>query len=336
MPPLGREVRHGVFTPCVLRCEYVTRIGIETENRVVATLWRLLTSQYGLTILTLIGAAIITHSRSSKTLREHVLPRGTLLHPSARADLLFWLARMATKPVYIFSTTATAVFSGTIMHRALSHVFELPHPPSAGPITLIAFTITMLIAFDISYYIYHYLQHKVPFMWELHKVHHSAAVMVGVTQGRVHPLDDYMQHLWDGLIPGLAYGFWSFFALNPIEMTVYGINVYVLRNVLMMDFVRHTHFQMSFGWLNNIVLCPHWHQLHHSANPKHYDKNFGLMLSIWDRLFGTLVIPEPEETFNFGLADNEHREYQSLTSLYLLPLMKIYRRIPILRSKTAI
>jgi sterol desaturase/sphingolipid hydroxylase (fatty acid hydroxylase superfamily) len=125
----------------------------------------------------------------------------------------------------------------------------------------------------------------------------------------------------------LAYGAWLFVALSPTEVLVFGVNVYVLRNVLMMDFVRHTHFKLSFGWLNTVILCPHWHQLHHSTNPKHWDKNFGLMLSVWDRMFGTLVIPEPNESFNFGLANDEHREYRSVTAVYLLPLIKIYRLI---------
>lgn len=285
----------------------------------------LLTGQYSLTILTLVGAAAITYFRSSAGLLEHVIPRGTLRNPSARTDVVFWLARMLTKPLYIFSTTATAVFSGTLIYHALSYLFPVPQPPPAGPVTQVLFTITMLLAFDLSYYIYHFLQHKVPLMWELHKVHHSAEVMVGVTQGRIHPLDDYMQHLWDGLIPGVAYGLWCFFALSPVETTIYGIDVYVLRNVLMMDFVRHTHFKLSFGWLNALILCPHWHQLHHSTHPKHWDKNFGLMLSIWDRMFGTLVIPEPNESFQFGLANEEHKEYRSLLAVYLLPLRKIYR-----------
>ena len=133
----------------------------------------------------------------------------------------------------------------------------------------------MLLAYDLSYYIYHYLQHKVPLMWELHKVHHSAEVMVGVTQGRVHPLDDFMTHLWDGILPGLAYGAWLFFALTPVELTIFGINVYVLRNILMMDFVRHTHFKLSFGkWLNAIILCPHYHQLHHRTQSKAFRQEF--------------------------------------------------------------
>lgn len=283
----------------------------------------------GLLWSTVIAAAVITYHRSPHGLWQHLVPRGTFRHPSARADFWFWLLRRITKPLYIFPTALTAIGVGTAIHAMLSHL--LPTPPSAvtpaGPLTLVLFTLTMLLAYDVSYYFYHYLQHKVHWMWELHKVHHSAELMIGVTQGRVHPLDDFMTHLWDGLIPGAMYGGWLFFVLSPMELTVFGINVYILRNILMMDFVRHTHFKLSFGWVNNVILSPHYHQLHHSSNPKHYDKNFGLMLSVWDRLFGTLMRPEPDETFTFGLADGEHREYHSLTGLYLLPLVKIYRLI---------
>ena len=306
----------------------------------LASLRDVLTGPRGLALLlvwsTVIAAAAITYFRSSTSLRHHLIPAGIFKHPSARADFWFWVMRRVTKPLYLFPTALTAVGTGSLMHATLGAVFPARDPGPAGTGTLILFTITMLLAYDLSYYIYHWLQHKVPLMWELHKVHHSAEVMVGVTEGRVHPLDDFMTHLWDGIIPGLVYGVWLFFALDPVELTVFGINVYVLRNILMMDFVRHTHFRFSFGkWLNAVILCPHWHQLHHSTDPRHWDKNFGLMLSVWDRMFGTLVIPEPDEEFHFGLADDEHHEYQSLTALYVLPLVKIYHRLlPSAQSKT--
>ena len=185
----------------------------------------------------------------------------------------------------------------------------------------------MLLAYDISYYLYHAAQHRFPVLWELHKVHHSAEVMVGITKDRVHPLDDLMNRMWDGVIPGIAFGIWTLVALDPVEVTIFGINVYVIRNILMMDFVRHTHLKISFGPLNNVVLCPHWHQLHHSVDPRHYDKNYGLLFSFWDRMFGTLYVPEPDEEFKFGLMDRDAHEYQSLFGLYILPLKKMGRVI---------
>jgi sterol desaturase/sphingolipid hydroxylase (fatty acid hydroxylase superfamily) len=67
--------------------------------------------------------------------------------------------------------------------------------------------------------------------------------------------------------------------------------------------------------------------LHHSVARHHWDKNFGLTLSIWDRMFGTLVVPAPDEDFAFGLPEGEAGEYQSLVRLHILPLKKIARLI---------
>lgn len=54
------------------------------------------------------------------------------------------------------------------------------------------------------------------------------------------------------------------------------MSVQVLQNILIMDFIRHTHLRMSFGPLaNQIILGPHFHQLHHSTNPKQFDKTLG-------------------------------------------------------------
>ena len=173
------------------------------------------------------------------------------------------------------------------------------------------------------HHLHHVGQHKIPLLWELHKVHHSAEVMVGITKDRVHPLDELMNRIWDGFIPGICFGLWTAISFNPVEVTIFGINVYVMRNLLMMDFVRHTHIRMSFGVLNHIVLCPHWHQVHHSTDPKHFDKNFGLGFSFWDRFFGTLYVPGKDEDFKYGLIESDVRDYQSLFGLYILPLKKM-------------
>ena len=290
----------------------------------------------GLLLSSSVIAALVMYVRSSgsASLRGFVsfaFPREILYHRSARADFLFWITRKMVMPIVLLPAVLAVVITvGYGVHLALNSLFgpDLHGSGDASWETLFFFTVSMLLAYDLSYYIYHYAQHRFPVLWELHKVHHSAEVMVGITKDRVHPLDDIMNRVWDGFTVGTVYGVWLFFALDPVEVTIFGINVYVMRNILMMDFVRHTHLKVSFGRLGNaIVLCPHYHQLHHSMAPEHHDKNFGLMLPIWDRLFGTLVIPKPGESFNFGLSDGASHEYQSLAGLYLLPLRRMAARI---------
>jgi sterol desaturase/sphingolipid hydroxylase (fatty acid hydroxylase superfamily) len=306
--------------------------------------WRHLSGENGITILllwaTVVFAGVVTYVRANPghwsfgAFVRHFLPAEIFHHPSARADFLFWLSRRIFMPLLVLPLVISTVAAGHFAYWLLSSLLGAPRHPvgPAGPVTLVAFTISMLIAYDLSYYLYHRMQHRIPILWELHKVHHSAQVMIGVTKDRVHPIDEIMNRWWDGLIPGLCYGIWLFFALDPVELTVFGINVYALRNIIvMMDFVRHTHLKLSYGrHLSAILLSPHYHQLHHSIAEKHWDKNFGLGLSIWDRMFGTLVVPEPDEDFVFGLTENEHDEYQSLYKLHILPLKKIAGRISLL------
>ena len=286
-----------------------------------------------LLLLSIVISVLVMFLRSdeSKTpfgFLRFIFPVDILKHASARADFLFWVSRKLVMLMIAFPAGASITIAcGYASHATLAAVFgNARHVSDHQNVTLtILFTITMLLAYDASYYMYHNLQHRIPVLWELHKVHHSAEVMVGTTKDRIHPIDDVMNRVWDGLITGPVYGFWLFFVFDPVEITILGINVYVLRNIIMLDFVRHTHLRISFGPLmNSVLLCPHYHQLHHSTNPKHFDKNFGLMLSVWDRVFGTLHVPEPNESFAFGLG-SESGEYQSAFGLYVLPLRKIGR-----------
>jgi sterol desaturase/sphingolipid hydroxylase (fatty acid hydroxylase superfamily) len=290
----------------------------------------------GLLLLTALGSALVAYWRTveNKSFREFfdfVFPHEIITHPSARADVLFWITRKAIMPFLMLPAGVTFVVAvGYATNRTLAALFQIDPPllpGPAGPMTIVIFTLTMLVAYDISYYLYHVAQHRFPFLWELHKVHHSAEVMVGITKDRVHPLDELMNRAWDGVIPGICFGIWTLVSLNLVEVTIFGVNVYVMRNILMMDFVRHTHFKISFGPLNNVILCPHWHQLHHSVDPKHYDKNFGLLFSFWDRFFGTLYVPKPNEDFKFGLMERNVSDYQSLSGLYVLPLRRMWGHV---------
>ena len=298
----------------------------------------------GLLFLSIVVSAIVVFARSDVPKSfggaiRFMFPRDILTHKSARADFAYYVTHKFVMLPLSFPAGATVTAGvGYATHAALQWIFGVNDQRDAQPgaLTLVGFTVSMLLAYDLSYYLYHRAQHRFPILWELHKVHHSAEVMVGTTKDRVHPLDEIMNRVWDGLVTGPLYGIWLFFAFDPVELTVLGVNVYVLRNIIMMDFVRHTHLKISFGRiLNQIILCPHYHQLHHSIDPRHYDRNFGLMMPVWDRLFGTLAIPAPDESFSFGLSNREHDEYQSLSGLYILPLRKMARMLRGRRAASA-
>ena len=85
--------------------------------------------------------------------------------------------------------------------------------------------------------------HFRPFAWcALHKVGHSCQVVIGETTGWGRLIDEIMNHQRDGLTPGPCHRIWLLVALDPVDVLVFGLNIYMLRNmILMMDFVRHIH-----------------------------------------------------------------------------------------------
>jgi hypothetical protein len=91
--------------------------------------------------------------------------------------------------------------------------------------------------------------------------------------------------------------------------------------------LRHSHLPLRFcAGLERMLVSPAMHQLHHSVDPRHHDKNFGLAFAIWDRLLGTLMLPDKELIGELGLSNGEGQVYNSVWTLYVLPFVKLFRR----------
>ena len=90
--------------------------------------------------------------------------------------------------------------------------------------------------------------------------------------------------------------------------------------------LRHTNVWVSFGFLNWLIISPAQHQIHHSRDPKHWDKNFGYMLAVWDLLFHTLSVPRLRENLKFGIQGQDHSEFSSIAKLYFQPFSKVLRK----------
>ena len=104
-------------------------------------------------------------------------------------------------------------------------------------------------------------------------------------------------------------------------------NANLIGTIAVLDVLRHSHFPVSFGPLDRVILSPHMHQLHHSAKLEHWDRNFGNKLSIWDWCFGTVVKPSKDEEFIYGLGNVENQDYDKLTGVYFGPIIKIWNLI---------
>lgn len=193
---------------------------------------------------------------------------------------------------------------------------------------MILYSVTVFIAFDFGSYVAHYLSHKVPILWEFHKVHHSAAVLTPLTVMRVHPVNFLVKSSVPAVTAGIVTGIFAYvLAEEPRSSTFLVIGFF---NVSIITFatnifanLRHSHLWLSFGpILSHILSSPAQHQIHHSIEPRHVDRNLGNVLSFWDWMFGTLYVPRTKESFEIGLKDGEHQFYSDIATLYVLPFRK--------------
>lgn len=153
------------------------------------------------------------------------------------------------------------------------------------PLTWWALALAFLVA-DFFYYWEHRIAHEVRLLWTQHAVHHSSRDLNIATAFRFGPLEG----LW-ALIAHLPMVFLGF---SP-EMIFFG-----MITVLAYQTWLHTETIGRLGVLEKVLNTPSHHRVHHGADAKYLDRNYGGALIVWDRLFGTFQAEE--ETPRYGLA----------------------------------
>jgi sterol desaturase/sphingolipid hydroxylase (fatty acid hydroxylase superfamily) len=135
--------------------------------------------------------------------------------------------------------------------------------------------VAAFIVVDFLAWFHHFVRHKVRVFWVFHAVHHSQRQLNMFTDRRVH----FMEYLVTRpivYVPMMVLGL-------PIEQAFWvGFTTECYTRFY------HANVRTNFGPLRHILVTPQSHRIHHSADPRHKDKNFGVIFSIWDRLFGTL------------------------------------------------
>lgn len=238
-----------------------------------------------------------------------------LIHPSSLLDVQIFTLNGVLK-VFVFPFFLITAFSVSVqMTKGLYFLF--PHFQGIkfddftmkGILTLIAFVLN-----DFFRFAHHFLMHKVPFLRELHRTHHSALVLTPLTLFRAHPLEALLASFRNILSLGTTLALFSFLSQKPIHgWDILGVNIFgFLFNGLLAN-LRHSPVPISFGLLEYLFISPRMHQVHHSNNPKHWNKNYGVALALWDQLVGSYYRPSREEarTLQFGLHQSLKKEVHS-------------------------
>ncbi len=194
-------------------------------------------------------------------------------------------------------------------------------------VVIIMYTVSLFLVSDFSRYWLHRFLHTIPFLWEFHKVHHSAKVLTPITFYRVHPIENLLFGLRYSLSIGLVTGvFIHFFGAMIDIYSILGVNIIVFVFSILASNLRHSHVPLSFGnVLEKWFISPKQHQVHHSK--KYFNKNYGGTLAIWDRVFKTLKLSKEVNVLKFGLRKNQMSEYINISDLLFKPFKIILKKV---------
>jgi sterol desaturase/sphingolipid hydroxylase (fatty acid hydroxylase superfamily) len=153
--------------------------------------------------------------------------------------------------------------------------------------------VALFFAVELAYYWLHRFSHEIRWMWTQHSVHHSArqitlsvAYRLGWTQFLAGP--------WLFLVPVCWIGF------DPRAVVLmYAAN-------LLYQFWLHTEVVPKLGPFERVFNTPSHHRVHHAVEPEYLDRNYGGVLIIWDKLFGTYVEEEDADPCEYGIIGQVH------------------------------
>jgi sterol desaturase/sphingolipid hydroxylase (fatty acid hydroxylase superfamily) len=196
------------------------------------------------------------------------------------------------------------------------------------------YAVFIFIFNDFFHYVVHYLKHSNTFLWEFHKVHHSAEVMTPFAYYRSHPVEDFVTVFFPAVFTGITAGLLLYITKIDLHILKFNNLSVVYLPFMTVNHLNHSHVPLSFGrTLNKIFSSPIVHQVHHSNDPMGLTgrpyPNLSRFMSFWDWLFNNLYLPTDEEIekMKFGLADDSRHSYRSLRSLYLQPFKNCFFKL---------
>ncbi|MBL8685017.1 MAG: sterol desaturase family protein [Myxococcales bacterium] len=189
--------------------------------------------------------------------------RGTLTRDSVRE---MFASASPLIPTLLLGAVTVSFVTGLFLAASRLAITRVP--------TTALTTVTCLLLCDLLYYVDHRAGHRLRVYWAVsHSVHHSSPQYDQSTALRVSFVDGFLSPWFQ--VPAVLVGF------DPLLVAgCFGVVIAYQQWI-------HTETIGSLGWLDRVFMTPSNHRVHHSSQPEHLDKNYGGILVIWDRMFGT-------------------------------------------------
>ena len=228
-------------------------------------------------------------------------------------DVGFYVFERILRPLWV-TTLLVSVAPGTeaLVMDALNALLGSGPGLQSHYGWMLLYSLVILLLYDLLFFLIHYAEHKIPVLWAIHKVHHSAEVLTPLTRYREHFLEGPIYAIGAALSFGIAAGVFGWLFSDTIaQATLFNIGFFALLFGFNGSF-RHYHVAFHYPrWLSKWLHSPVMHHTHHSYLEHHWDTNLAAVTSIWDRAFGTLYIPKKDEYTPWGLGPTSQGEYRS-------------------------
>lgn len=295
------------------------------------------------------GAYLLSKPRvawSAKAFSACLFPPHVFAHSSAKLDYRFYVVSTLFNVFFCFPMLAgLGVLAEKIGSAVLVGYAGWAPPGTLSTPALFAAALGFYLLHDFMNYWSHVLLHKVPLLWAFHQVHHSAEVLTPISAYRAHPVEFFVTAIFRVPVIGSAFVFYQTLPAQELAVTtVFGVSLVAFMYGLSGFHLQHSHLPISYGpLLNRVLVAPIVHQAHHSLDPRHHDKNFGVKFALWDWLFGTLCMPDRHEHLQFGLVGIKKGDFATVGKLYVGPFQRaggLIRRSlvsgPLTRSQDAV
>jgi len=196
-------------------------------------------------------------------------PEQSTLRPEWKIDLVYYGFNHVMVSVVLLVTT---FFSEGLFGWAVNESVQAAIRSQPGWLQFLE----VLFVADFTQYWGHRLMHEQPALWNVHAVHHCPARMDWLAGSRMH----FAEVLFIRSIVILP-----IFLLGFARSAISGYVVWVAIQAVL----SHANTSLPFGWLRHLIVTPHFHHWHHSADPEAIDRNYAASLPILDRLFGTYL-----------------------------------------------
>jgi sterol desaturase/sphingolipid hydroxylase (fatty acid hydroxylase superfamily) len=253
----------------------------------------------GVPILTAVFVALFI-AESKRQLRKRKQPRLKRMVINSIASIpAFTLLRLILLPVMI---------KLAIKNRQLQLGLNYQYGAPAFIKGLVAF-----LVLDYTNYLWHILNHKIPFLWRFHLVHHTDRDLDVTTAFRFHFGEMIGSVFYRG-----AFVFLS--GATPLNVLLYEIFFETATQF------HHSNLQLPLKFekaLNKIIVTPRMHGIHHSIVPRETDSNYSVIFSFWDRLHNTARLNVNQDEVIIGVAGYDNFDDMTIGYLLKLPFTKI-------------